>query len=308
MKITCLLSPAFLLFPCFLFAQNWLPVVPGETYHYRLSDSAHITHSVRVDSIKTQGGDSVFYLNRVVKTYVIPDGIDTIWLPMYKQGQFLGQTMTKKADGRLIFEAQNYFFDTSIVVRPNASVGESWLAISDGNINAIVTSITEGQVLGATDSLKTIQFGNGATWVLSKNHGLVSIPDFNAGNSIATLSGLENQGIGDRLYRFKDFFEFNIGDVFQYSAYADGMSGSTETFSKWTILEKQIASEDTFQYLVQRSRKIIRTGMYNDVSYMQDSPKIQFFRKDYKNAESYNGQIIAPFSSPRSVFICYLPR
>ena len=42
----------FLLFPGGLLAQNWMPISPGETYHYRLHDSSYITHTLYVDSLK----------------------------------------------------------------------------------------------------------------------------------------------------------------------------------------------------------------------------------------------------------------
>ncbi len=271
-----------------------MPVVPGETYHYRLQDSAHITHTVRVDSSKTVGGDSVFYLNRVLAW---PE-IGGEHIALYKQGQFLGKTMTQKPDGRLVFEAENFIFDTSIVVISTAQLGASWLAVVDGNVTASVTSIVEGEVLGISDSLKTIQFSNGAEWVLSKNHGLLSIPDFNAGNAIATLSGLESQGLGDRLYRFEDFFDFNVGDVFEYRTDSETFTGSTGSWIKFTFLEKQIASSDTFQYLVERWSKTEQSGLFNGITYAHEFPKIQFFRRDFKNAESYNRQIIIPFSNP----------
>jgi len=294
MKKTYLLLPVFLLFSCCLFAQNWWPVKAGETYHYRLPDSTYITHSIRVDSVKAQGSDSVFYLNRIVSWH----NISGETLALYKQGQFLGQTMTKKPDGRLIFEAQNFIFDTSIVVYPNANLGDSWLAVLDGNITATVSSVAVSVVLGIQDSIKTIQFSNGAEWVISRQHGIISIPDFNTGNAQATLSGLEIQGLGDRLYKLGDFFDFNVGDVFEYASDSETFTGSTGTITKITILEKQIASPDTFQYLVDRRRKIEQSGLFNGISYSHDSDKLTFYKKDFKNITAYNRQIITPFSNP----------
>lgn len=217
------LSFLLLLVPSIFFAQNWMPVVPGETYNYRLQDSAYITQTIRVDSMKKVGNDSVFYLNRVLQWFVFPGdpilGIDTLAIGFQNQGQFLGQTMTKTPNGDLVFHAENVFFDTTFIIRPFANVGETWLAVPDENITATIVSVTQGDVLGEPDSLKTIQFDNGATWVLSKQHGLVQCPDFYTNNLRANLSGLEAKGLGDRLYRFDDFFDFNVGDVLEYSSY-----------------------------------------------------------------------------------------
>jgi hypothetical protein len=301
MKKHHLLLPVFLLFSCCLFAQNWWPVKTGETYHYRLPDSTHITHSIRVDSLKTQNVDSVFYLNRVLKTYVIPGEPlleeDTIWISLYNQGQFLGQTMTKKPNGSLVFDAQNYFIDTSIVVYPNASQGDSWLAVADGNITATVTSVDEGFVLSIPDSLKTIQFSNGAKWVISKHHGLVSAPDFSTNSPIVTLSGLENQGLGDRLYRLEDFFDFKVGDVFEYRSSFIGQSGWGETRLKTKILEKTTLP-DGFQYAVEKKLKNTWGGWTSGISIELDTMMIEYQQADYKNIGSYNKALISLSGNP----------
>ena len=301
MKKIYLLLPVFLLFSCCLFAQNWWPVKTGETYHYRLPDSTHITHSIRVDSVRTQNGDSVFYMNRVLKTYVIPGepllGEDSVWITLYKQGQFLCQTMTKKPDGSLVFDAQNYFIDTSIVVYPNASQGDSWLAVADGNITAIVTSVIEGFVLSIPDSLKTIQFSNGAKWVISKRHGLVSAPDFSTNSPIVTLSGLENQGLGDRLYRFEDFFDFQLGDIFEYHSSFSGQSGWSETRLKTKILGKTTLS-DGFQYAVEKKLKRSWGGWTSGISIELDTVIIEYHQADYKNIGSYNKALLSLSGNP----------
>jgi hypothetical protein len=274
MKLTNLL---FLLFPCGLFAQNWMPVAPNETYHYRLADSAYITHSIRVDSSKIVGADVVYYLNRVLK-YEGPVGDQ---IAFYKQGQFLGKTMTQKPDGSLVFESGNIFFDTSIVIFPQANLGETWLAVAEDNITASVISIQEGEVVGIQDSLKIIQFSNGAQWVLSKNYGLLSAPDFNQGNLTATLSGLEDQELGDRLYRFEDFFEYSVGDVFESQSYFSGQFGWSDTRIKTRILEKTILPEG-FQYLVEKKQKTVTGGLSSGTTLSISNEPMLYLRQSYK--------------------------
>ncbi|MBL7806433.1 MAG: hypothetical protein JNN28_01370, partial [Saprospiraceae bacterium] len=61
-----LLLLPLLCLPFWAFSQNWLPVVPGETQHYRLPDSNHITHSLRIDSTKQSGNNTIYYLNRII--------------------------------------------------------------------------------------------------------------------------------------------------------------------------------------------------------------------------------------------------
>lgn len=278
--------------PCCLSAQNWMPVVPGETYHYRLEDSAFITHTIRVDSTKKIGNDSVYYLNRILQWYFPVTPTDALAVALRNQGQFLGKTMTKTPDSQFVFQAENYFFDTTFILRPLANPGESWLAVPGENITATVTAVVLGEVLGEPDSLKTIQFGNGAQWVLSKNHGLVRCPDFNSNNLPASLSGLETKGIGDRLYRFEDFFDFNAGDVYEYASFYQGIFGTETTITKYTILAKETMS-DTFRYQMHRIMKITLSGFNDDIIYKADTVITQFVRPKYLRTDAYNSQLIS---------------
>lgn len=294
------LSFLLLLVPSIFFAQNWMPVVPGETYNYRLQDSAYITQTIRVDSMKKVGNDSVFYLNRVLQWFVFPGdpilGIDTLAIGFQNQGQFLGQTMTKTPNGDLVFHAENVFFDTTFIIRPFANVGETWLAVPDENITATIVSVTQGDVLGEPDSLKTIQFDNGATWVLSKQHGLVQCPDFYTNNLRANLSGLEAKGLGDRLYRFDDFFDFNVGDVLEYSSYSSGLWGSRNQIFKRTILEKSV-TPDTFHYTVRQITKTTSVGWNSGTTYEDKIISVDYSRSEYSKLASYNQQLISLSSS-----------
>ena len=290
-----------LLAPLGLFAQNWMPIVPGETYHYRLPDSTHITHTIRVDSVKNVGGDSVFYLNRVLRWHEFPDDwffpTDTFLVPFRNQGQFLGKMMTKTANGELIFHTENFLFDTTFIIRPLANIGESWLAIPGENISATVISVIQGEVLGEPDSLKTIQFDNGAEWVISQNHGLVRCPDFYTNNLSVNLSGLETKGLGDRLYKFEEFFDFNVGDVLEYGTSYTGISGWASGKIKRTILEK-LTSPDTFHYQMHERKVTTFGGLNSGTTFKEDTISIYYARSQYSKLEAYNRQIVRIQVSP----------
>lgn len=290
MKLTILLC---LLFPVGIFAQNWMPVLPGETYHYRLTDSAYITHSIRVDSTKVEGADVVYYLNRVLKW----EGPVGTQIAFYKQGQFLGKTMTQKPDGSLVFASDNIFFDTSIVIFPGAYLGQTWVAVAESGVMATVIDTDEGPVFDTQDSIKTILFSNGAEWILSKNYGLVGATDFNQGNHWVFLSGLENQGIGDRLYRFEDFFDFNVGDVFEYISSSSYLTGWTDIHLKTKILEKTSLS-DGFLYLVEKRSKIVQGGLINQTSYDINIEQDQYLKQDYNFLGGYNNEAISILGNP----------
>ncbi len=273
-----------------LCAQNWSPVLPGETQHYRLAGAGRLTHSIRIDSARIAGIDSVFYLNRVLERLAVASGGDTLYAPLRDQGQFLGQTMTQKPDGSLVFHAENLLFDTTITLWPQAGAGFSWLAVQQGPVMATIASVSTGLVLGEPDSLKTIQFDNGAEWILSKRHGLVRCSDF-IHHAPVELSGLEARQLGDRLYRFEDFFDFEAGDVFQYETYYFALSGPTTTSTKRRILQK-IILPDTTRYVAERRWKQVRVGWMAGTTSGVDTTWWDFTRADFPNVSNYPGQLL----------------
>lgn len=272
-------------------AQNWNPVLTGETQHYRLPGAAHITHSIRIDSAKAAGADSVYYLNRVLERYYLPLGADTLWAPLRNQGQFLGQTMTRKPDGSLVFHAYRGLGDTAFIILPHAGPGASWMAVPQGSVTATVVSVAAGTVLGEADSLKTIQFSNGAEWVLSKNHGLVRCPDF-INQSAVELSGLETRQLGDRLYRLEDFFDFQAGDVFEYESYYSGLSGYATYYLKRRILEKEVLP-DGFRYYTEEKWKSVAAGWMAGINFTTDTTWWEFKRPYFSTISNYPGQLFS---------------
>lgn len=281
-----------LLFGVRLSAQKWTPVISGEMQHYRLGNAGHITHTLRIDSVKTTGADSVFYLNRVLDRFffpVVPGQQDTFFAPLPGQGQFIGQTMTRKPDGSLVFHAEHAFFDTTIILWPMANTGFSWVAVAKDQVTASVESVTEGTVLGETDSLKVIQFSNGAQWVLSQHHGLVSCPDMK-GYGTVQLTGLESRQLGDRLYKYEDFFDFQVGDVFEYKGYSYYLTGSLDYTTKNTVLEKVVDPEKNAYYVEQKWRHL-KIGHNAGLTMGTDTLWWNFKRSEIPHLGSYPGQL-----------------
>ncbi|MBN8679796.1 MAG: T9SS type A sorting domain-containing protein [Chitinophagales bacterium] len=286
MKLSLLL---LLCLPFGTFAQNWLPVVPGETQHYRLPDSNHVTHSLRIDSTRQFGNNTIYYLNRIIRWKNFGELV-----ALKDQGQFLGQTMTLAANGQLIIEHQSFFLDTAIVLQPYAGLGQSWLAVQESNTQASVTNLEETQILGVTDSVKTITFSNGAVWKLSKHHGLVEAPDYLNQNAQVKLTGLETAGLGDRLYRMSDFFDYQVGDVLQYSFYSNALSGETTESCKLTFLENQVNNAaDSFSYTVERRSVKKVFGMFNYTEFKKDTIVLKYFKQDWLRIANHHGQLLS---------------
>ena len=48
------------------YSQNYKPLVIGNKYNYIQGNNDIITTTIWIDSIKLSGGDSVYYLNRII--------------------------------------------------------------------------------------------------------------------------------------------------------------------------------------------------------------------------------------------------
>lgn len=282
-----LLQLLFLLSPLGIFAQNWQLVVPGETYHYRLDNADFITHTIKVDSVQQINNQTVYFLNRILrKVSTGPSEFE-----YYKDmGQFLQQNLWTHSDGSIQLESISDFLGfVSIKLYPSANLGFTWDA--ENNTTANISSVELGEVLGQPDSLKTIHFSDGNEWVISKNHGLISCPDLVNGGTVR-LSGLESLNLGDRLYRFEDFFDFELGSLFEYGEYYFGMYGSESKITKDLILEKTF-SPDAAAYRVQRKWKrwntFYPTGV-TSTTFGVDTLWVNYNRSDYQFP--YNNQFL----------------
>ena len=257
MKKICTTLLTLALAASHLAAQNWAPLSVGETHHFRLLDSTHITHTVRIDStLSLPNGNTLYSLNRVLRRWTEEDSAYA-WI---NQGQFLGQTATRMADGRWVFEGINKLTDVlNLTIIPTASVGQSWVSNASTGQTASVTAADLGTVLGQPDSVKTIQFSNGATWLLSKSHGLLRCPDPYTGGLTVQLSGLETKQLGDRLYRFEDFFDYKVGDVFELGTSLYNFLGPQDEYSKNVVIQKTVLP-DGFKYTMSRIAKMSSDG------------------------------------------------
>lgn len=178
--------------------------------------STKATNTLWIDSVEVIGNDSTFYLNGVVLS------CDTCQFnsgnfPNYKlnnQGQFLQKRMIKKPTSDFVFKGNHNF-----LLRPNALLGATWLADTLHNIFAEVISQNEQEVFGFLDSVKTIQLSNGTEILISKNYGFLSFPDF--GNDAEyNLVGIEGRNLGELVPDMFDFYDFEVGDVFQYRTHS----------------------------------------------------------------------------------------
>ena len=189
-------------------AQTWSPLNLHEKFNYNLSGLNFITNTIWTDSVKIQGGDSVFYLNRIVT------GCDTCtsFFKWSDQPDFLKTSMIRKANG-----IYNFRDPGSVVIMTLAKTGDTWLYDTLGNIQAHMISATLEPVFGINDSVKEILLSSGYSIRLSKNFGLLQFPPDGAGGYIYFLEGIEGRNVGQLVPKFKEIYNFNVGDIFQYT-------------------------------------------------------------------------------------------
>lgn len=242
------LSFLLLLCPVFLFAQNWQPLAIGNRYNYRQLDSAAISHVLLVDSTAQLGNATVFYLNRVVA----PCGSCPQASVLRNQGQFFQKEMVSQPNG----DVWCYGKDT-LLLKPGSGPGTVWWFDSQHQVQAQCLGVALETVFGQPDSVKTIALTAQATGEvgeirLSKQYGMLRFEN-PASDDGYELEGIEGMDLGGKLPGLFDFFDWEVGDVFQWRY--DGFGGFWSEFAtiKTTILDK-VQTADSIHYFVSQGR------------------------------------------------------
>jgi hypothetical protein len=238
-------KPLLILFfiPLFTSAQNWSIFNSAEKFNYRLDGDNVITATILVDSVQMNGSDSIFFLNRIMCDTCAtiiggPNACDTCYGKI-NQPQFLQREVHLSASG--IFNLR----DTgNLVINSLAAVNDSWIFDSVYNINATVSSVTLDSVFGTADSVKTILLSTGDTIRLSESFGLLQYPRSYGLNSYYRLTGIEGRNVGELSPKFFDFFNFDVGDMFEFheSGIFDGAC-FYDRRKKYEIISKQFAGD-----------------------------------------------------------------
>ena len=214
-----ILSVLFCIVSQFSFSQNWSVINMTDKFNYRLDSDEVITAIIWADSVDWNGSDSVFYLNRVMcdtcaTLFGGPDPCDTCY-GLKNQPQFLQRVCTVSLSGVV-----NFRDTANIVIPTQAALNDTWLFDSVQSVSATVLAISEDSVFGNADSVKTILLTTGDTVKLSKNYGLLQFPNGYGFNSYYRLVGIEGRNLGEQIPRYADFFDFDVGDMFEYHGYS----------------------------------------------------------------------------------------
>jgi len=241
MKIKHILILFIILLNFNLFSQNWNPINKNDKFNFKIDTFNYITNVIFTDSVKIINEDSIFYLNRIMTNCDTCSNNEYHDFALRNQPQFLMRKVIKESDSIFIFQDTSEF-----IMMPLKKFGESWVYNQEDNINAVISFVGEDVILGITDSVKTVSLSNGQQIKISKNFGIIEFPINNSNNYI--LIGIEgSRESGERLPNFGDFFDYEIGDIFQRIITNSDNEGEYHLIKKYKILSKEVIG-DTLKY------------------------------------------------------------
>lgn len=223
-------------------AQNWKPVNSVDKYNYFIGDKPEAT--IWVDSVNIFNGDSVYFLNKILKKVKDLDNNSCIASYLENQPQQFLTKITFFQNGEYKMENDTA---SSFLVKPNNALSSSWVFDSNNNITATITSINSITIFNNKDSIKTLKLSNQDTIIISKNYGILKFPMFNSAHEHIYLAGIEGPNLGEIIPKFNDFFDFEIGDVYDYEFKQWERFITVTIYKRKTILSKQIKG-DTIIY------------------------------------------------------------
>lgn len=245
-----------LLFTCAVNAQNYSPIVNGNTslFQSEIDDNLYAMH---VDSSKIVAGKEIFYFLKTVTKENNCFNYSSDWngVKLFKDGNMY-----------CFFNKE----EDTIKLFPRKEIGETWKLYTyedDSYIEATITTKEKISFLTLIDSVKTISLQlkdaahavvasviNGKTIQLSKNYGIISLfpfLDFPSSNPVYSLAGLSDPEVGLQLLTPRKIYNFNIGDEFHYEESYNNSPNGTETKRVLKITDKYAsANTDTVKYTI----------------------------------------------------------
>jgi hypothetical protein len=236
----------FIVYSTCLSAQNWSIINTSDKFNYRLDGENIFSATVWADSTFMNGNDTDYFMNRIV----CDSCITMVGGPMQCNSCYGYKNAPQFLQKRIHFDGTIYHLtDTgNLIIQPFADLNDSWIFDSVSSVTATVINLSTSSVFQTIDSVKTILLSSGDSIILSKNYGILLFPDFNLPNKYYRLIGIEGRNLGEKVPRFADFFNFDIGDRFEYH-YNGALGGGCNYWSiqQYTINSKTI-SGDTISY------------------------------------------------------------
>lgn len=186
--------------PLLTFAQNWQPLISHSKYLYSSEDHSLPKNAVWITGAMAIGSDSIFILNKIGQPS---------FSYMNIVGGFLQDTVIKKAQGIYLFNGKEGFS-----LHTQAYIGEIWAWNATTTAQAYLKTL--GNVLGIADSLLYISLSSGDTVILSQNYGIIEFPKSSHFTYKHYLMGIPDRNVGTDVPHLLDFYDWEVGDLFQY--------------------------------------------------------------------------------------------
>lgn len=294
----------FFLFICVFFficakAQgDWSGLYLDRTVYFE--NAGKSVYTLRVDSVAKDG--KILYLLPDIHPM---DGMVDIYT--LNAGSWLSRSTTLEANGDIFFtNGQN----SSMLIKPQACLNETWEAFDNGNIKIKAQVIAAGpkQVLGETDSVKTVSFFvsdkdgdvvehslNNWTVEISKRFGFVKLINFYSlensedihGVQLGefNLIGIHELGMGFSPIRSAErYYDFQPGDEF-HIYYLDHPFGPSYTEKK--EIKRYLTRTDYADSIVYSYEQKI-----NQVERSADMTIKQIFIKDTVKQKIVKGEVL----------------
>src|SRR5436190_9540185 len=218
-------------------AQNWALLNPAYKYNYADDGTDTISDQLFVTSIDTLGVDSFHYALNPIGISCAPC-IDAPVTCNSGAGLGIGRQQLFGLHATAAGTTWTLVGNDTLLVLADAPLDATWLGPS--GIEATVSSVTEQLILGQPDSVKAIAFDNGASLIISKEHGIISYQD---NGELYGLIGVQGgMDAGERFPTVIDFFNYQPGDILQYhrvSSWYDGFCyHQSITTTKYEVLAR----------------------------------------------------------------------
>lgn len=217
--------------------QNWALLNPTYKYNYSDDGTDTISNQVFAMDVQTLGTDSfLFELNPIGSSCAPCNGAPAACASNAGLYSDRPQVFGLRA---IAYGSQwTLIGEDSLLVEASASVGTNWVGLE--GIQGTVTSVAEEVLFGQPDSVKQIDFSNGASMKISKAHGVAA---FSANGGSYALIGVQGGlDAGEHFPRVIDLFDYHPGDTLQYHGTNDGTDGfcyySTTYTKQYEVLSR----------------------------------------------------------------------
>lgn len=266
-------------------AQNWQPINLGLKYNYGFSNNTSYS-SIWIDSTRIVGNDTIRYFNKTSKVVKADEFHNSLYI---NQSTFLLSQFYMNKDTVRFYDSNKK--TTFQLIINNAS---TFVFDSINNISAHCVFIGDSVLFNnAKDSINVFILSNSDTVIISKNHGVIKFPLFN-NHSHVNLLGIQNL-IGLQIPLFKDLFDFNVGDSFEYNIQWEGrFSSDFKTVNRKIEISQKSYDGDTLKYICNVKERIIaENSVYKmDTSYTNKISSIKFINHSNSFSNKYPGDFV----------------